>query len=195
MTRIIAGKAGGRRLSGPKGPGTRPTTDRVREALFSSLESMVGSLEGLRFLDLYAGTGAVGLEAWSRGAGAITFVEGDRNTAALIATNAAAIGCRRIDVRAQPVARIVANHPSAAYDVIFADPPYDLAATELDEALASLIAHCWAVPGALLILERSVRAPAPQWPAECEQIAARKYGETMLHIGRYAPQRPEASLG
>ena len=79
MTRIIGGTAGGRRLETPRGSATRPTSDRVREALFSAIEARTGSLDGLRFLDLYAGSGAVGLEAWSRGAGVVTLVEQDRN--------------------------------------------------------------------------------------------------------------------
>ena len=80
MTRIIGGSAGGRRIATPRGANTRPTSDRVREALFSAIESWCGSLSGLRFLDLYAGSGAVGLEAWSRGAGVVTLVEQDRRT-------------------------------------------------------------------------------------------------------------------
>src|ERR687894_2464515 len=92
MTRIIAGRAGGRRLETPKGAQTRPSSDRVREALFSAVESWCGSLQGLRFLDLYAGSGAVGLEAWSRGAGVVTLVEQDRRTAALISANAKTLG-------------------------------------------------------------------------------------------------------
>src|SRR3954469_15715601 len=98
MTRIIGGTAGGRRLSTPTGPTTRPTTDRVREALFSSIESWCGSLQGLRFLDLYAGSGAVGLEAMSRGAGVVTLVESDRRTARLIEQNAKALGFAKAEV-------------------------------------------------------------------------------------------------
>src|SRR3546814_2750799 len=87
MTRIIGGSAGGRRLTTPRGQNTRPTSDRVREALFSAIESWCGSLDGLRFLDLYAGSGAIGLEARSRGAGVVTMVESDRRTAQLVNTN------------------------------------------------------------------------------------------------------------
>ena len=87
MTRIIGGDAGGRRLRTPTGAGTRPTSDRVREALFSAVDAALGSLHGLRFLDLYAGSGAVGLEARSRGAGVVTLVEQDRRTATVIREN------------------------------------------------------------------------------------------------------------
>src|SRR4051795_11235802 len=109
MTRIIGGTAGGRRLATPSGPTTRPTTDRVREALFSSIESWCGSLHGLRFLDLYAGSGAVGLEAWSRGAGVVTFVEHDRRTARLVADNAQELGFNRAHVVAKPVSTALAG--------------------------------------------------------------------------------------
>src|SRR5438128_12521866 len=104
MTRIIGGSAGGRRINTPRGSNTRPTSDRVREALFSAIESWCGSLHGLRVLDLYAGSGAVGLEAWSRGAEAVTLVEQDRRTAALIADNARSIGFPEADVVAGSVA-------------------------------------------------------------------------------------------
>ncbi len=106
-TRIIGGTAGGRRIRTPSGEATRPTSDRVREALFSSIEAEVGSIAGLRFLDLYAGSGAVGLEAWSRGAGVVTWVEHDRRTAALIRDNARDLGCRSAEVLTAPVARVL----------------------------------------------------------------------------------------
>ena len=109
MTRIIGGTAGGRRLETPRGQTTRPTSDRVREALFSAIESRTGSLDGLRFLDLYAGSGAVGLEAWSRGAGVVTMVEHDRRTAALITRNAAALGFAKARVVATSVATFLAS--------------------------------------------------------------------------------------
>ena len=104
MTRIIAGTAGGRRIKTPAGDGTRPTSDRVREALFSAIDSELGSIAGLRFLDVYAGSGAVGLEARSRGAGVVTLVEHDRRAAALIRENARTLGFTGIDVVVAPVA-------------------------------------------------------------------------------------------
>src|SRR4051812_24748172 len=104
MTRIIGGTVGGRRIATPRGVSTRPTSDRVREALFSAIEWGCGSLWGLRFLALYAGSGAVGLEAWSRGAGVVTLVEQDRRTAAMIAGNARDLGFSRAHVVAGPVA-------------------------------------------------------------------------------------------
>src|ERR1044072_5099541 len=113
MTRIIGGSAGGRRLPTPIGRHTRPTTDRVREALFSSIEAWGGSLQGLRFLDLYAGSGAVGIEAWSRGAGVVTLVESDRRTARLISTNATSLGFAKANVVAAAVTTTLAKPPPA----------------------------------------------------------------------------------
>ena len=122
MIRIIGGTARGRRLKTPTGEATRPTSDRVREALFSSLEAELGSLTGLRVLDLYAGSGAIGLEAMSRGAGVVTSVESNRRTAKLVQDNAATLGFRKLEVLVQPVARALAHHPRAPYDVVFARP-------------------------------------------------------------------------
>src|ERR1700759_1398106 len=124
MTRIIGGEAGGRRITAPRGVHTRPPTARVREALFSAVESWCGSLQGLRFLDLYAGSGAVGLEAWSRGAGVVTLVEQDRRTASMIAANARELGFARAQVVTGSVATTLMRPPAAPYDVAFLDPPY-----------------------------------------------------------------------
>ena len=186
MTRIIGGTAGGRRIATPRGASTRPTSDRVREALFSAVESWCGSLSGLRFLDLYAGSGAVGLEAWSRGAGVVTLVEQDRRTAALITGNARTLGFTRADVVAAPVAAALRTPPVAPYDVVFSDPPYPLEEGALAADLASLVAHGWLVPDALVVVERSARSPEPTWPAGIERTRERRYGETVLWYGRAA---------
>jgi 16S rRNA (guanine966-N2)-methyltransferase len=180
MTRIIGGTAGGRRLSTPRGVLTRPTSDRVREALFSAIESWSGSLRGLRFLDLYAGSGAVGLEAWSRGAGVVTLVEHDRRTAALIAANARTIGFSRPHVVTGPVAAALGRPPAAPYDVVFLDPPYPLAEDALAADLAALAAEGWLVPGALVVVERSARSPEPAWPDGFAETREKRYGETTL---------------
>lgn len=190
MTRIIGGAAGGRRLLTPRGVATRPTSDRVREALFSAIEAWCGSLDGLRFLDLYAGSGAVGLEAWSRGAGVVTFVEQDRKTAALIGRNAEMLGVHRSNVTATSVAAALRKTPSAPYDIAFLDPPYPLSDDEVTAALASLVAGEWVVPGGLIVVERSVRGPDLRWPAGLVGERSKKYGETMLWYGHAA--RPPA---
>jgi 16S rRNA (guanine966-N2)-methyltransferase len=186
VTRIIAGTAGGRRLQTPRGQATRPTGDRVREALFSAVESWCGSLEGLRFLDLYAGSGAVGLEAWSRGAGVVTLVEQDRRTAALVARNATTLGFHRAEVRAQSVRQVLALPPAAPYDVVFCDPPYPLPDEAVHADLVALVEHDWLVPEALVVVERAARGPALVWPEGLVGERSRRYGETMLWYGHAA---------
>jgi len=181
VTRIIGGAAGGRRIATPKGDRTRPTSDRVREALFSAIEARAGTLRGLRFLDLYAGSGAVGLEAWSRGAGHVTFVEADRRTAALIADNARTVGLAKPDVVARSVAAALADGARVSYDVVFADPPYPLADESVNADLVTLADNGWLSAGALVIYERGSRSPAPIWPAGLTPTRSRKYGETTLH--------------
>lgn len=195
MTRIIAGVAGGRRLQTPRGDQTRPTSDRVREALFSAIEARVGSLHGLRFLDLYAGSGAIGLEAWSRGAEAVTLVESDRRTADLIRGNARSIGCAVAEVVARPVAAVLAEPARAPFDLVFTDPPYPLDEVTVEGDLALLAAQGWLAEGALVVVERSRRSPEPRWPAGLEPLAGKrrqkKYGETNLWL---AEQHGPASL-
>jgi 16S rRNA (guanine966-N2)-methyltransferase len=183
MTRIIGGSAGGRRLRTPHGDNTRPTSDRVREALFSAIESALGSLSGLRFLDLYAGSGAVGLEAKSRGAGVVTLVEHDRRTASLIRDNAKALGFADVEVVASPVDRALAHEPRAPYDVVFADPPYLLTSEELEDAFVALRDHGWLDPGALMVVERGSRSGELVWPAGFKSNRSKRYGETTLWYG------------
>lgn len=193
MTRIIGGSAGGRRLVTPRGQHTRPTSDRVREALFSAVEAWCGSLSGLRFLDLYAGSGAVGLEARSRGAGVVTLVEQDKKTAALISQNAKSLGFNHVEVLNAGVASTLLRTPVAPYDVVYLDPPYPTPNAEVEQALAALVAHAWLSPDALVIVERSARDDAPAWPEGLQAGRDRRYGETLLrygHAGR-PDQEPE----
>jgi 16S rRNA (guanine966-N2)-methyltransferase len=197
MTRIIGGAAGGRRIQAPRGERTRPTTDRVREALFSEIEAWCGSLHGLRFLDLYAGSGAVGLEAWSRGAGVVTLVEQDRRTAALIADNAKVLGFAKADVIAASVDATLRQPPPAPYDIAFLDPPYPLDDEVVGHDLDALVSHEWLVPGAMVVVERSARGAAPAWPSGFTDLREKKYGETALWYGHAAspsvstpPSRP-----
>ncbi len=187
MTRIIGGTAGGRRLETPRGQTTRPTSDRVREALFSAVESRTGSLDGLRFLDLYAGSGAVGLEAWSRGAGVVTMVEQDRRTASLITRNAAALGFAKARVIAGSVATVLAAPPAAPYDLVFSDPPYPLPDDDVDADLAALVAQGWLVPGALVVVERAAKRSRVTWPEGIEDDRTKRYGETALWYGHATP--------
>lgn len=186
MTRIIGGVAGGRRLQTQRGLQTRPTSDRVREALFSSIESWCGSLSGLRFLDLYAGSGAVGLEAWSRGAGVVTLVEQDRRSSALIRGNARAIGFGGADVVASSVATTLRRTPAAPYDVAYLDPPYPLDSGQVDADVHALHEFDWLVPGAMVVVERSSRSDPPSFPDGFTDLRERRYGETTLWYGHAA---------
>ncbi len=187
MTRIIGGSARSRRLKTPGGEATRPTSDRVREALFSALEAQLGTLTGLRFLDLYAGSGAIGLEAMSRGAGVLTAVESNRRTAKLVQDNAATLGFGEVEVKAHPVARVLAQSPAAPYDVVFADPPYPMDNEEVELALDLLVAHGWLATGSVIVVERSARSVEPAWPAGLVRDRERRYGETVLWYVRAVP--------
>ncbi|HET7173965.1 MAG TPA: 16S rRNA (guanine(966)-N(2))-methyltransferase RsmD [Nocardioidaceae bacterium] len=184
MTRIIAGTAGGRRLRTPRGSSTRPTSDRVREGAFSALVAAMGSLAGIGFLDLYAGSGAVGLEARSRGAAAVTLVEEDRRAAALIRSNAERVGLLPVTVLEAKVERVLAGHRTDGFDVVFADPPYSLPAESLRDVVARLASSGWSADAALVVLERSSRDPAWDWPPGFTAVRSKRYGETMLWYGR-----------
>jgi 16S rRNA (guanine966-N2)-methyltransferase len=190
MTRIIAGSAGGRRIKTPAGSVTRPTSDRVREALFSALESEIGPLSGLRFLDLYAGSGAIGLEARSRGAGYVTLVEQDRRTSGLIRQNADSLGFGECEVLALSVTRVLAAPPRAPYDVIFADPPYAVTDDEVAGNLELLVDNGWLAHEALVIVERPARRSEVRWPLNVAEVRMKKYGETALWYGRAANSSP-----
>jgi 16S rRNA (guanine966-N2)-methyltransferase len=183
VTRIIGGDAGGRRIKAPTGDRTRPTTDRVREALFSAVDAAVGSLQGLRFLDVYAGSGAVGLEARSRGAGVVTLVEQDRRTASVITDNVRSLGFSNVEVLVADASRAVASPPRAPYDVAFLDPPYAAPDTDVVAVLTALREHEWLSPGALVVVERSSRGPTLSWPEGLAGDRTRRYGETVLWYG------------
>ena len=183
MTRIIGGDAGGRRLRTPTGAGTRPTSDRVREALFSAVDAALGSLHGLRFLDLYAGSGAVGLEARSRGAGVVTLVEQDRRTATVIRDNVRSLGFSQVEVVVSAVARLVERAPRTPYDVVFLDPPYAVPTGEVEAVLVALHEMGWLTPDALVVVERPTRGSEVPWPPGLTAVRRKKYGETTLWYG------------
>jgi 16S rRNA (guanine966-N2)-methyltransferase len=186
VTRIVAGSRGGRRIAAPSGRDTRPTSDRVREALFSSLESMV-DLAGCRFVDLYAGSGAVGLEAASRGASAVLLVESDAHAVRAARANIAGLElggvCR---LQAATVATVLAGGTAKPYDVVFADPPYAFDERRVAAVLTALAEHGWLAPGAVVVVERSLRSPQPAWPEGVTPVAGRRYGQTILWYGRRA---------
>ncbi|MGN6475572.1 MAG: 16S rRNA (guanine(966)-N(2))-methyltransferase RsmD [Mycobacteriales bacterium] len=180
MARLISGSAGGRRLATPAGRGTRPTSDRTREGLFSSLVSLTGGLAGRSFLDLYAGSGAVGLEAASRGAVPVTLVERDARAARVIRANIATLGAPDVELVESSVERFLEREPQG-YEVVFIDPPY---ADPVAEVLARLAANGWLIPGAVVCVERASRGAAPAWPAGIEELRSRRYGDSALWYGR-----------
>ena len=177
--RIIAGEWRGRKLVAPAGRQTRPTADRTRETLFSMLASRLGSFEGLRVADLYAGSGALGLEALSRGAGHATFVENDRTALKAIEANAAALGASdRIAVRATSAAALPKAEP---FDLIFADPPYSPGS---GSAVSTAVAAAgWLAPGGWMAIEtkRGDVVTAPEgWTVD----ATRDVGRARLALLR-----------
>jgi 16S rRNA (guanine966-N2)-methyltransferase len=187
VTRIVSGSARGRRLAVPAGNGTRPTSDRAREGLFSTVESILVSLAGARVLDLYAGSGAVGLEALSRGADHALLVESDARAARTIRNNAGATGVVGAVVRADRVERVVAGAaPAPPYDFAFLDPPYDLSDDRLRAVLLALVSGHWLRPDALVVVERATRAVEWTWPVGIDADRSRRYGEATLWYGRAA---------
>jgi len=168
----------------PDGRDTRPTSDRAREGLFATVSSIVGPLAGARVLDLYAGSGAVGLEALSRGAEHVLLVEHGARAARVIRQNIEAIGLPGAAVIADRVERVLARGPGEhRYDVVFADPPYALADAEVARVLALLADHGWLAPGALVIVERATRSGSLGWPDGFVADRARRYGEATFWYG------------
>lgn len=176
--------AGGRRLTVPP-RGTRPTTDRVRESLFNILTARRG-LIGLSVLDLYAGSGALGLEALSRGSATALFVESDQRAAAVIARNIEALGLPGATLRRGAVAAVVATGATTPVDLVLADPPYDVAAAEVEAVLSGLSAHGWLRQGTVAVVERSPSGPPLTWPAGWAAWPERVYGDTRLELGEFS---------
>jgi 16S rRNA (guanine966-N2)-methyltransferase len=192
VARVIAGEAGGRRLAVPDGRNTRPTSDRAREGLFATIVSLTGDLDGARVLDLYAGSGAVGLEALSRGAGHALLVEKEPKAAKIIRDNIAALGLPGAELVADRVERLLARGPEKnPYDIVFADPPYALPAAELTAVLQALTQNGWLAPGALVVVERATRSGPVSWPAGLQPDRARRYGEATFWYAQ-APDNLQA---
>jgi 16S rRNA (guanine966-N2)-methyltransferase len=182
VTRIIAGDAGSVRLEVPSGKGTRPTTDKVREAVFSRLESW-GFLTGTRVLDLFAGSGALGFEAASRGAAEVTLVERHKPAIRTITANARAISrslshAVSLEIKSLSALTFLQSYEGTSFDVVFLDPPYDYANRELEKVLTALKPHL--VSDATLVVERDSRSPDLIIPDSLQLIQQKKYGETTL---------------
>jgi 16S rRNA (guanine(966)-N(2))-methyltransferase RsmD len=189
VTRIVSGTRGGRQLATPPGRDTRPTSDRVREALFSALGTMI-DLAGSRFADFYAGSGAVGLEAASRGASQVLLVESQPRAARIIRDNIATLGLGAV-CRVAPTtvaATLAAGPVGGRYDVVFADPPYAVADADVTAFLSALVDGDWLAPDAVVVLERSTRSPAVTWVPGITGERGRRYGETSLWYGRRTAQ-------
>ncbi|MEU5662312.1 16S rRNA (guanine(966)-N(2))-methyltransferase RsmD [Streptomyces longwoodensis] len=188
MTRVIAGAAGGRRLAVPPGNGTRPTSDRAREGLFSTWQSLLGGpLDGERVLDLFAGSGAVGLEALSRGAAHTLLVEADARAARTVRENVRALGLPGAEVRAGKAEQVIRTAPPAEpYDLVFLDPPYAVTDDDLREILLTLRSEGWLTADALVTVERSTRGGEFRWPDGFAALRSRRYGEGTFWYGRAA---------
>jgi 16S rRNA (guanine966-N2)-methyltransferase len=182
VTRLIAGLAGGRRLKVPPA-GVRPTGDRAREGLFNSLGTLL-DLQGAAVLDLYAGSGALGLEALSRGAAAVTFVESSPRVLPVLEANVAAVGLPGARVLRGSVPTVVAGPAPRGYDLVLADPPYATPSAEVRDVLDALAGGGWLAPGAVLVVERSSREAPWEWPTPLEALRDRRYGEALLRYGR-----------
>ena len=180
--RIIAGRWRGRPLAAPSGDATRPTSDRAREALFSMLASRIGSFEGLRVADIFAGTGALGIEALSRGAAYASFVDNDRTAIAALRANLDKLGASAMAGIHQMTAEAV-GRASQPYDLLFLDPPYGRALAP--PSLARLAAQGWIAPLALVSVETS-RDESLDLPG-FEPDTVRDHGKARLHLLRYTP--------
>jgi 16S rRNA (guanine966-N2)-methyltransferase len=161
--------------------GTRPTADRVREALFNVLAARM-DFDGACVLDLYAGSGALGLEALSRGAASVLFVESDPRAAAVIEQNAATLGLRGATVVRRRVAAVLATEPERPVDLVLADPPYDVDAAEVEDLLRALVSGGWTRPGTVVAVERGKSGPPLTWPPRWTAWPARRYGDTRIEL-------------
>ena len=182
MTRLISGVAGGRRLKVPPS-GVRPTGDRAREGLFNSLSTLT-DLEGATVLDLYAGSGALGLEALSRGAAQVVFVENGPRVLPVLRGNLETVGLPGGRVVSGSVPTVVAGPPPARFDVVLADPPYATPLPEVLGVLEALVGGGWLAEDAVVVVERSTREAPFEWPTPLHGLRDRRYGEAVLRYGR-----------
>lgn len=191
--RIIAGVAKGRPISAVASA-TRPTSDRAREALFSTLTSEFGDFEGLRVLDLYAGTGAIALEALSRGAAIVHAVEKDEAAAKAISDNYDSIKSAQFPgifhLYTMGAHRFLSEKSQYQYHFIYIDPPYDVDDIDIVETLVQLRENGFIHPDALIAIERNSRTKEISWPYGYEEIRAKDYGQARIFYGILAPDTP-----
>jgi 16S rRNA (guanine966-N2)-methyltransferase len=189
VTRVIAGVAGGRRLIVPSGRDTRPTSDRAREGLFATVHALLGSFAGMRVADLFAGSGAVGLEALSRGAGHALLVEAHPRAARVVEANIEALGLPGAELIVDRVERVLRRPPAEPYGLIFADPPYATPEAVVSAMLTALRDNGWLAAGSLVVVERATRGPGLAWPPGYTADRERRYGEGTLWYARGDPSR------
>ncbi|MBV7411882.1 16S rRNA (guanine(966)-N(2))-methyltransferase RsmD [Dermabacteraceae bacterium TAE3-ERU27] len=187
MPRVIAGELKSRVIPAPKTSATRPTSDRVREAVFSRLAGW-GVLEDARVLDLYAGSGALGIEALSRGARHATFVESHPATARLIGKTLRDLGVAHKSKVLTAKAQSATARLEGEYDLLLLDPPYPVVSGEISELLAELAKNARVAADATIVVERSRRSDPIVWPAPYSEIDVSHYGETSI----YYASTPEA---
>jgi 16S rRNA (guanine966-N2)-methyltransferase len=168
--------------------GTRPTTDRVRESLFNVLASRI-DFAGASVLDLYAGSGALGLEALSRGATSAVFVESGQRAATVIAQNIASLGAQGATLRRGPVAAVLAGGTDRPVDLVLADPPYDIPAAEIEEMLVAVVNGGWTTDGTVAVVERAMAGPELGWPDGWQPWPSRRYGDTRVEFASQASSR------
>jgi 16S rRNA (guanine966-N2)-methyltransferase len=187
VTRVVAGAAKGRRLEVPAA-GTRPTSDRAREALFSALDAELQQQGGwgqVHFLDLYAGSGAVGLEALSRGAAEVLLVESRPEAARVARRNVDVVDLPGATVQLADVERLVRTTAGTRFDVAFLDPPYEVDGETVRAVLVDLAGRGWLAERALVVVERASRGEDFDWPAGFDPLRSRRYGEATLWFGRF----------
>jgi 16S rRNA (guanine966-N2)-methyltransferase len=184
MTRIIGGDFRGRSIKVPDAE-TRPTSSRVREAIFSSVEHAVSGLDDLRVLDLFSGSGAFGIEAISRGATEAVLIEKDLRAADTLHTNVANFGIKNARVViADAFSDVAQKSGRGSFDVVFIDPPYSFEDQDVDALLANLVKNDWLNEFALIVVERGSRSQV-QWPDSVEELRKKVYGDTSIWYGQY----------
>ena len=185
--RIIAGSSKGKTLFSPTGK-TRPTSDRAREGLFSSLDSEFGSMSELNFLDLFSGSGAVGVEALSRGAANVYSVEDHSPTAGIAAKNfeLVAKSTGKFTVITSTAERFVATPHQISFDIIFMDPPYDLANSEIEKILTEINSNNLLKRNGIIAIERETKKAQFAWPQPFIEEKVRSYGQGSIFYGGYS---------
>jgi 16S rRNA (guanine966-N2)-methyltransferase len=189
--RIIAGSSKGKMLNSPVDDRTRPTSDRAREGLFSTLESEFTSISGLRFLDLFCGTGAVGAEALSRGAVFVEAVESDPSISKVATDNFSLIvdfesRSKMFTMTANRFLDFAATQRPAPYDVIFMDPPYDFPNIEIESILQRIVEYQLLEPHGIIAVERKSKSKPFQWPLTMVELKVRSYGQGSIFYGNYS---------